>query len=127
MPTGRPAAVIPAGRLIPGMPATLPGPLLRTKVMKVGAGLPLSGNVSSSPIKRRRRRRGREDDGRNAILAEVPAIRICKRRALLQRFAVDRLRHSAVADKAHEDAVTSGLAARAARPAKSSALPCSAR
>ena len=50
MPTGNPAAVIPTGKLIPGMPPTLPGPVLRMKVGNVGAALPLSRNVSSSPI-----------------------------------------------------------------------------
>ena len=50
MPTGKPAFVIPTGKLMPGMPPTLPGLVLRMKVAKVGIALPLSMNVSSSPI-----------------------------------------------------------------------------
>ena len=50
MPTGKPALVIPAGKLMPGMPPTLPGLVLRMKVGKVGTASPLSTKVSSSPI-----------------------------------------------------------------------------
>ena len=41
---------MPAGRLMPGIPATLPGPVLRMKVWNVGTAAPFSITVSSSPI-----------------------------------------------------------------------------
>src|SRR6185437_13161094 len=49
MPTGRPAPVRPMGRARPGRPATLPGPVLRATVGKVGTVAPLSMVVASSP------------------------------------------------------------------------------
>jgi hypothetical protein len=66
--TGRPAAVIPAGRLMPGMPATLPGSVLRMKVANVGAALPLNMKVLAD-LSGRRRRSG-EDDRRNSVVVE---------------------------------------------------------
>ena len=50
MPTGKPDLVIPTGKLMPGMPPTLPGPVLRMNVGNVGTATPLSMKVSSSPI-----------------------------------------------------------------------------
>ena len=50
MPMGRPSALRPAGRVTPGMPARLDGPVLRMKVGKVGTRSPFSSTVSSSPM-----------------------------------------------------------------------------
>ena len=50
IPIGRPSAERPAGRVTPGIPATLDGPVLRMKVRKVGTRAPFSSTVSSSPI-----------------------------------------------------------------------------
>src|SRR3954470_920383 len=46
---GRPVAVEPAGRVIAGMPAVDPGPVLRMVVRKTGTCRPFSSVVSSSP------------------------------------------------------------------------------
>ena len=53
---GRPAVVNPVGRLIPGMPALLPGSVLRMNVGKVGTRSPFRSIVTSSPT-------GRADTG----------------------------------------------------------------
>ena len=103
MPIGKPVFVIPTGKLMPGMPPTLPGLVLRMKVGKVGNAAPLSMKVSSSPIFAAGAGRRREDDGRDAVLAEMAAIGVLKHCALLQRFAIGLLRHGARTGEALQD------------------------
>jgi len=50
-PTGKPQFVKPIGRLTPGMPALLPGPVLRTIVVNVGTDRPFRTTSSPSLIR----------------------------------------------------------------------------
>ena len=124
-PSGRPPAVIAAGRLMPGMPATLPGLVLRMKVGKVGTRSPFSTTVSSSPIGAAAQRRRREDDGGDVVALEVLAVgRLQLRPQDVERVAVGRLGDRAFAVQALQQAGDVGARALA-RPAPRS--PASSR
>ena len=50
IPTGKPDLVSPAGRTRPGIPAVLPGEILRPATVKNDTFLPRISTVSSCPI-----------------------------------------------------------------------------
>ena len=92
MPTGRPDLVIPAGKLMPGMPPTLPGLVLRMKVGKVGTACAVEHEGLVFADLDGGRRRGRKDDGGDAVFAEMTAIGVLQHRMQRQRFPICVLR-----------------------------------
>src|ERR1700738_3768228 len=96
MPTGRPDLVSPTGKLTPGMPPTLPGPVLRMNVGNVGAATPLSMKVSSSPIL---------TAGARVVGKMMAATGPLQPRPLLQLLPIGILRNGAGAGQTLQDAL----------------------
>src|SRR5712664_1422671 len=85
-PTGKPPGVIPANNDRPGMPALLPGSVLRIMVSNVGTGLPPSIDISPDPFSMSITGAGAivvgKQDGVQIMVAEIRLVHLLQRRPL---------------------------------------------